>query len=279
MGLIGKAIAGAAGAVQDVGMEAIRAEIMAQRDATLNQYADKHLDRQIQAQADTNAANREAEAPLRAAQASNLQASAEKTNTEVRAIREAEQMYKQFQSTTDPKERERLSDAVRARLGKDKADQYVFMPLKDDLGNVVDYKAYNKSTGRPLADDTKPAAPGGGKPSGKDYSDLWAGGSQPSAAPEKAPKEKSAADTSPGFEPERSGDGLGGVMRKVGAAIAPKGGAIATDAGEVSAQVGSKVTIGGKEYVVGSISGGVAELRPVGGGSSRRYKLKQSGDQ
>src|SRR3990167_3351120 len=39
IGIIGKALAGAGGAVKDVGMEMVRAEIMKQRDERLNSYA------------------------------------------------------------------------------------------------------------------------------------------------------------------------------------------------------------------------------------------------
>ena len=69
------------------------------------------------------------------------------------------------------------------------------------------------------------------------------------------------------------GEGIPGILKKVGEAVKPKGGKIATDAGPMSATYGETVTIDGTDYVVQSVSQGVAQLRELKTGTIRSYKL------
>lgn len=155
MGLLNKALAGAgqglAQAGQTVGLEALRASVMAERDAKLNEYARKlQTEVMLPFQAAEKEKERSFEAPLKEAQAGSLKAGTEKTNAEIKAIRDAENLYTKYMATTDPKERESYAEAIRVRMGKEKQDQFFFGPMKDAEGNITGYKAYSKNTGQPL---------------------------------------------------------------------------------------------------------------------------------
>jgi hypothetical protein len=161
IGILGKALAGAGAAVQPVALEGLRASILAERDARLNQYA-TNLETNVRQPFQTaeriagetfsageSEKTRTAEAPLKEAQVGGVKATTSKINAELSVIRETEALYKKYMATTDPKEKASIAEAMRVRLGKDQ-DNIFFGPIKDDLGNVIDYKAYSKITGKPM---------------------------------------------------------------------------------------------------------------------------------
>lgn len=195
-GLLSKALGGVGAAVQPVALEAMRASIMAERDARLQQYqtTERIAGQEFQQgermatqefQAGVKEKEREFEKPFKDAQAANLSASAAKTNAELKVIRDTEALYGKYVSESDPAKREQLSETIRVRLGKDQ-DKIFFGPLKDELGNITGYKAYSKITGRPIEEDAS-------KPTSDPSDPLGLrGGKQPASASSAAPIPDSA---------------------------------------------------------------------------------------
>jgi len=208
IGIIGKALAGAGGAVKDVGMEAVRAEIMKQRDERLNEYAtsmETNVRQPFQTServaTEANAATEAQKVRTFAESQNKPKLAGELLDNTIKQItisnaKEVQALRTQFQKETDPTKRAAINETIQVLTGKDN-DKFLPVPLKDELGNITGYQVLNTKTGAWVE-------PAGGKPpagaNGKaDYSGLWGEGKKP-AAP-GAPAAKSTATPSSPRDP------------------------------------------------------------------------------
>lgn len=223
-GIIGRALAGAAGGVKDASLEMMRAEILAQRDARLHAY-DQESRASDQAyrtservagqeyQSGESAANREftsnENAQNRDVTREGQQTTKEhyeRSDTETARHNKAKEKTGSGDVSTNAKEQRELEaqgyprplaraiaydqiEKVQSPLGletiwRDKSSNAVVAKI-DENGAVVKGPGWKALMGK---DDEDPAAAEKKTDSGKDYSYLWSG----------APAEKQPTDTSSG---------------------------------------------------------------------------------
>lgn len=178
-GIIGKALAGAGAAVQPVALEGLRASILAERDARLQQYqtseriagqefqqgeriatqefqtAEKGKDRAI--------TEKQVNATVRAADIAYQEG-----KLKVDSLKRVQALQDAFIKETDPAKKEQIADQIYTLAAKDK-----FTPVigKDDLGNPVFMGAFDTRSGKlktgaegkPEVDATDPLGLRGGK--------------------------------------------------------------------------------------------------------------------
>lgn len=202
---LGKAIAGGAGAARDVALEAMRAEIMQQRDARLNEYSrrmqtdvvqpfqtsERQATEQFQAgqtekgqtfTAGENQKNRDLQAKSIDAVVKQADVAYQKGMIEVDSLKQLKQLQQAYMNAKTPEEAGQIADQLYTLQGKDK---YTPLVGKDEMGNPVFMGAFSTrsgklETGKNASDANDPLGLRGGK---KDYSGMWKGGgtSPPSA--------------------------------------------------------------------------------------------------
>lgn len=203
IGIIGKALAGAGGAAKDASMEAMRAEIMAQRDARLNEYAktmqtdvvqpfqtsEREASQQFQAgqtekgqqfTASENAKNRDLQAKQIDAVVKQANVAYQKGMIEVDSLKQLKDLQKAYMNAKTPEEAGQIADQLYTLQGKDK-----YTPLigKDEMGNPVFMGAFSTRSGERKTETTTP---------NNDPLGLRGGGAAPAAA--KLPTNEEQAD-------------------------------------------------------------------------------------
>lgn len=168
IGIIGKAISGAGAGAGLATQEAMRAEIMKERDERLNSYAvsSQQTQQKFQTgervgtekfQAGESEKNRALQSRQINAVVAQAQVAVQEGKLKIDSLKRAQDLQNAYVNETDPEKKDQLADQIYTLAGKDK-----FLPImtRDEMGNPVFSGGFNTRTGQRNTPISNAAPPG-----------------------------------------------------------------------------------------------------------------------